>query len=107
LNSETSVLVIRLPLSIEKRLERLARRSKSFYAREAILLHLDDIEDMYLAEHALERIRDGEDDAIPLEEVMKRHSKEGYGLHRVNPQTFIPRKTSATVSRLLEIPVRA
>ena len=73
------MLAIRLPQSIEKRLEKLARRTgrtKSFYAREAIVQHLEDLEDLYLAERALERIRNGEDDAIPLEEVMKRHGVE-------------------------------
>jgi RHH-type rel operon transcriptional repressor/antitoxin RelB len=73
------MLAIRLPPSVEKRLEKLARRTgrtKSFYAREAILQHLEDIEDLYLAERALERIRNGEDDTIPLEEVMKRHGME-------------------------------
>jgi RHH-type transcriptional regulator, rel operon repressor / antitoxin RelB len=73
------MLAIRLPQSIEKRLEKLARRTgrtKSFYAREAILQHLEDLEDLYLAERALERIRKGEDDTIPLEEVMKRHGME-------------------------------
>jgi RHH-type rel operon transcriptional repressor/antitoxin RelB len=73
------MLAIRLPHSVEKRLEKLARRTgrtKSFYAREAILQHLEDLEDLYLAERALERIRSGEDDAIPLGEVMKRHGME-------------------------------
>jgi RHH-type rel operon transcriptional repressor/antitoxin RelB len=73
------MLAIRLPQSVEKRLEKLARRTgrtKSFYAREAILQHLEDLEDMYLAERALERIRNGEDDTIPLEDVMKRHGLE-------------------------------
>ncbi|HEX4643427.1 MAG TPA: DUF6290 family protein [Candidatus Acidoferrales bacterium] len=73
------MLAIRLPEAIEKRLEELARRTgrtKSFYVREAILQHLEDLEDLYLAERALERIRSGEDEAIPLEEVMKRHGVE-------------------------------
>jgi RHH-type rel operon transcriptional repressor/antitoxin RelB len=73
------MLAIRLPQSIEKRLEKLARRTgrtKSFYAREAIVQHLEDLEDLYLAERALERIRNGEDDTIPLEDVMKRHGME-------------------------------
>ena len=46
------MLAIRLPQSIEKRLERLARltgRTKTYYVREAILEHLEDIEDLYLA----------------------------------------------------------
>jgi RHH-type rel operon transcriptional repressor/antitoxin RelB len=73
------MLAIRLPQSVEKRLERLARRTgrtKTFYARQAILQYLEDLEDLYLAERALERIRSGEDDAIPLEEIMKRHGVE-------------------------------
>jgi RHH-type rel operon transcriptional repressor/antitoxin RelB len=56
------MLPIRLPLSVEKRLEELARRTgrtKSYYAREAILQHLEDLEDIYLAERTLRRIRDG------------------------------------------------
>jgi len=80
LYSEVSMLAIRLPESIEKRLEKLARRTgrtKTYYVREAILQHLDDLEDMYLAERVLDRIRDGEENTVPLEDVMKRHGLEG------------------------------
>jgi RHH-type transcriptional regulator, rel operon repressor / antitoxin RelB len=54
------MLAIRLPQSIEKRLEKLARstgRTKTYYAREAILEHLDELEDLYLAERALIKVR--------------------------------------------------
>jgi RHH-type transcriptional regulator, rel operon repressor / antitoxin RelB len=47
------MLAIRLPETIEKRLDKLAKRTgrtKTYYAREAILQHLDDLEDIYLAE---------------------------------------------------------
>ena len=47
------MLAIRLPEDVEKRLNALAKatgRTKTFYAREAILEHLDDLEDLYLAE---------------------------------------------------------
>ncbi len=74
------MLAIRLPQSIEKRLEKLARRTartKSFYVREAILQHLDDLEDLSLAERALDLIRNDEERTIPLEDVMKRHGAEG------------------------------
>jgi len=70
------MLAIRLPQSIEKRLEKLARRTgrtKTYYARAAILEHL---EDLYLAEGALERIRSGEEKTIPLKGTMKRHGLE-------------------------------
>ena len=72
------MLAIRLPEDVEKRLDDLARRTgrtKTFYAREAILEHLDDLEDLYLAESVYARYMSGEEKAIPLEEVMK-----GYGL---------------------------
>lgn len=51
------MLAIRLPQEIEKRLESLASktgRTKSFYAREAIMEHLEDLEDYYLAVHRME-----------------------------------------------------
>ncbi len=46
------MLAIRLDKKTEDRLARLARRTgrtKTFYAREAILEHLEDLEDTYLA----------------------------------------------------------
>jgi RHH-type rel operon transcriptional repressor/antitoxin RelB len=74
------MLAIRLPQPIEKRLEKLARRTgrtKTYYARQAILEHLEDLEDLYLAERTLERIRSGEERTIPLKKVMKRYGLEG------------------------------
>lgn len=70
------MLAIRLPQSIEKRLEKLARRTgrtKSYYAREATLQHLAVLEDLYLAEGALERIRSGRERTIPDKDALKRH----------------------------------
>ena len=70
---------IRLPQDIESRLDELARltgRSKTFYMREAVLEHLDDLEDRYLAEKRLEDIRAGKSKTVPLEDVMKRHGVE-------------------------------
>jgi RHH-type transcriptional regulator, rel operon repressor / antitoxin RelB len=52
------MLALRLPPEIEKRLDELAHktgRTKSYYAREAILRHLEDLEDIYLAEERLAR----------------------------------------------------
>jgi len=74
LYSEATMLAIRLPQAIEKRLEKLARRTgrtKSFYVREAILQHLEDLEDLYLAEKSLQRIQSGEENTIPLEDLLK------------------------------------
>jgi RHH-type rel operon transcriptional repressor/antitoxin RelB len=73
------MLAIRLPAEIENRLEALAQatgRTKTFYAREAILEHLDDLEDLYLAEQRLIDIRAGKIQTVPLEEVMKRYGME-------------------------------
>lgn len=52
------MLALRLPPAIEKRLDALARktgRTKSYYAREAILRQIEDIEDDYLARARLAR----------------------------------------------------
>lgn len=52
------MLALRLPPEIEKRLDRLAKRTgrtKSFFAREAILRHLEDLEDFHLARRRLAR----------------------------------------------------
>ena len=52
------MLALRLPPQIEKRLATLARktgRTKSYYAREAIMRHIEDIEDFYLARRRLAR----------------------------------------------------
>lgn len=70
------MLAIRLPSKIESRLNALAKstgRTKSFYVREALLEHLADLEDVYLAEKRLQKIRAGRARTIPLETVMKRH----------------------------------
>lgn len=73
------MLAVRLPEEIENRLDSLAKatgRSKSYYVREAILEHLDDLEDVYLAEKRLEDIRAGRSKTIPLEEVMKQYGMD-------------------------------
>jgi RHH-type transcriptional regulator, rel operon repressor / antitoxin RelB len=62
------MLAIRLNDELERRLAELARRTgrtKTFYAREAIETHLDDLEDFFLAEERVQHFRPG--DAIPLE----------------------------------------
>jgi RHH-type rel operon transcriptional repressor/antitoxin RelB len=64
------MLAIRLDRTLNERLEHLAARTgrtKTFYAREAIEAHLDDLEDFYLAEERLSRFRD--EDAISLADL--------------------------------------
>lgn len=66
------MLSVRLPEEVEARLERLAKetgRTKSYYARAAILEKIEDMEDMHLAEHALDRIRNGEENIVSADEI--------------------------------------
>lgn len=73
-------LSIRLPGDVEDRLKNLAAqtgRTKSFYITEAICEHLEDLEDLYLAEARMINIRAGRTQTVPLEEVMKRYGMEG------------------------------
>ncbi|WP_254591846.1 type II toxin-antitoxin system RelB family antitoxin [Candidatus Williamhamiltonella defendens] len=69
-----NMLAIRLPDEIENRLDNLARRTgrtKTFYAREAILMHLEDLEDYYLVANTVARVRKGQDTVHSSEEVRK------------------------------------
>ncbi|NOZ32875.1 MAG: TraY domain-containing protein [Alphaproteobacteria bacterium] len=63
------MLALRLPPEIEARLEAMAKktgRTKSFYAREAIVTYLEDLEDYYLA---VERIESGDQELMTWDEV--------------------------------------
>ena len=65
------MLEIRLSDETERRLEAPAGRTgrtKTFYAREAIEAHLDDLEDFHLAEERLKDFRS--EDAIPLADLI-------------------------------------
>lgn len=73
------MLAIRLPADVEARLDALAKttgRTKTYYAREAILKHLEDLEDLYLAEQRLIESRAGKSESLPLEDLMKRYGME-------------------------------
>ena len=67
---------IRLPDDVSQRLRQLAARtgrSRTFYILAAIREHLDDLEDVYLAEQRLIDLRLGKSNAVPLEDMMKRY----------------------------------
>lgn len=67
-----SAVSIRLPDDVSMRLQDLAQltgRSKTFYMIEAIREHLDDFEDLYIAEKRLIEIRAGRSKTYSLEEV--------------------------------------
>ncbi len=71
---------LRLPDDVSHRLQQLADRtgrSKTFYMVEAIQEHLDDLEDLYLAEQRLIDLRAGQSETMPLDEVMKRYGVDG------------------------------
>ncbi|HKN29729.1 MAG TPA: TraY domain-containing protein [Roseiarcus sp.] len=64
---------------MQARLAELAKRTgrtKSFYAREAILTHLDELEDLYLAESRLKDLCEGRSGSIPLNDLIRRHAVE-------------------------------
>lgn len=68
------MLTLHLPADIDERLEELSRktgRSKSDHAVEAIIEHLGDLEDLYLAEQRLRELRDQACKAIPLTDLTK------------------------------------
>ena len=62
---------IRIPEETYARLQSLAARTgrtATFYIKQAIDEHLDDIEDIYLGEQALEALQRGEDTIISPKE---------------------------------------
>ena len=68
------VVSIRLDPEIEQRLDHLAAqtgRAKSYYLRELIEGGLDDLEDFYLADATMERVRKGEEAVLDAAEVRK------------------------------------
>lgn len=51
------MLAVRIPEAVERRLDKLSKltgRPKSFYVRQALAVHLDEIEDTYTALYRLE-----------------------------------------------------
>ncbi len=67
-----SAVSIRLPDDVSTRLQNLAQltgRSKTFYMIEAIREHLDDLEDLYIAEERLIEIKAGRSKTYSLDEV--------------------------------------
>lgn len=64
---DTRQTAVRIPIDTYGRLKALADktgRTTTYYIREAIEEHLEDLEDIYLAEQTLERIRSGEEEVI-------------------------------------------
>ena len=73
------MLAIRLPIEIEARIDHLSKRTgrtKTFYVREAILEHLDDLEDLYLAEQRLLEIKTNKSKVISLKEILQKYEMD-------------------------------
>lgn len=71
---DTRQTAVRLPKETYARLKVLAEktgRTTTYYIREAIEEHLEDLEDVYLAEQTLERVRSGEEEVIGSEEFWR------------------------------------
>jgi RHH-type rel operon transcriptional repressor/antitoxin RelB len=65
---------IRLDPIIEQRLDHLAAqtgRTKAYYLRELVTNGLEDLEDYYLADATMERVRKGEEKVYPADQVRK------------------------------------
>lgn len=65
---------VRLPEETYERLQILASRTgrtATYYIREAIEGYLEDLEDIYLGERALERLREGKDEILSSEEFWR------------------------------------
>ncbi|GAC1460718.1 MAG: TraY domain-containing protein [Steroidobacteraceae bacterium] len=70
---------LRLPEDISNRLKKLALRtgrSKTFYIIEAVREHIEDLEDLYLAEQRLLANRAGKSPSVALKDVMKRYGMD-------------------------------
>ena len=69
------MLAIRLPKNLEDRMDKLAKRTgrtKTFYARQAIVEHIGDLEDLHIAEARLADIDAGRVKTLSLEEALVR-----------------------------------
>ena len=74
-----NMLAIRLPKELEDRLTAMAKktgRTKTFYAKEAILNYLEDLEDTYIAEKAWKEFKASGEKTIPIEDVMRKYGVE-------------------------------
>ena len=72
------MLAVKLPDDLERRLEQLAEktgRSKSAFIQEAVVEHIEELEDVYLAEQ-----RHGTEgdpgERVPLADLLKRYAND-------------------------------
>jgi RHH-type rel operon transcriptional repressor/antitoxin RelB len=68
------MLAVRLDKKMESRINKLAKitgRTKSYYIREAVEKHLDELEDLYIALYRLEH----PEKTVSLKDMIKEHKK--------------------------------
>jgi RHH-type transcriptional regulator, rel operon repressor / antitoxin RelB len=104
-----AMLAIRLTTEIEERLDRLAKRTgrtKTAYAREAILRHLDDLEDredLAMAARIAADVRAGREKTFSMKEVLRDHGLElgvdRHGAPKLKKARPRDRKSNSPVSR--------
>ncbi|MGD9478166.1 type II toxin-antitoxin system RelB family antitoxin [Shinella sp. G-2] len=73
------MLALQLPADIEKRLDDLARqtgRSKSDYIQDILIEHLEDLQDLQIAEERLRELKSGTARTLSLSDLMKSHGLE-------------------------------
>jgi RHH-type rel operon transcriptional repressor/antitoxin RelB len=69
-----TAISVRLTDDLSSRLDKLAERtgrSKTFYIRKALLEHIEDMEDLALAEQRLSDLKAGRSRSYPLQEVIR------------------------------------
>ena len=91
------MLAVRIPAKLEARLAKLARltgRPRSFYVRQALAAHLDEIEDTYTALYRLENparrwtldeLEKGLDQKAAQHGTAERKAAVGRGVRRPRP----------------------
>ena len=73
------MVAVRIPKEIEERLNNLAKRTgrtKTYYVREAILEHLDELEEIYLAEQVLVDVKAGKEPTVGIDELIDKYGLE-------------------------------
>jgi len=73
------MIAVRMPAEVEARLDNLSKRTgrtKTYYVREAVLAHLEDMEDLYLGEEELRKINAGAK-TYSIDEVRRELGLEG------------------------------
>jgi len=70
---------VRLHEEVEVRLDSLSKktgRTKSYYIRNAVMEYLQDMEDLYLGNQELEKIRSGNTKLTPIEDLLAEYGIE-------------------------------